>query len=129
MSIEMDSDEHQRINSMQRARVHAAAAVNAEDASIWRWFSGLLEERRIRWRYMFDNWVVNVDRTHVATERTFYDAIRVAKDEADQCGLGQSYDRSRTLRTRSGASMPGARISRVRDEIVSKTDDDSGSPA
>lgn len=92
------------MDAMQRVRVNAAAAANAEDASVWRWFSALLEERRIRWRYMFDSWVVNVDRTHVATERTFYDAIRAAKDEADRSGFGQSAERSRTRRTRSDAS-------------------------
>ncbi len=78
---------------MQRTRFAAAAAANAEDASIWRWFSALLEERRIRWRYMFDSWVVNVDRTRVASELTFYDAIRAAKEEAEQRGLGRPDER------------------------------------
>lgn len=79
---------------MQRTRFNAAAAANAEDASIWRWFSALLEERRIRWRYMFDSWVVSVDRTRVASELTFYDAIRAAKEEAEQRGLGRSDEMS-----------------------------------
>jgi hypothetical protein len=74
---------------MQQARRDAAAAANAEDASIWRWFSALLEERRIRWRFAFDRWVVTVDRVQVASEPTFYDAIRAAKDEAWQRGIGQ----------------------------------------
>lgn len=91
------------MDSMQRVRINAAAAVNAEDASVWRWFSALLEERRIRWRFVFDSWVVNVDRTHVATEGTFYDAVRAAKDEADRRGLGRSYERSRTRQARSEA--------------------------
>jgi hypothetical protein len=99
----MGSSERNPMDPMQRVRVNAAAAVNAEDASVWRWFSELLEERRIRWRYMFDRWVVNVDRTRVATERTFYDAIRAAKDEVDRRGLGRSSERSRTRRARSGA--------------------------
>lgn len=99
----MGSGERNAMDAMQRVRVNAAAAVNAEDASVWRWFSALLEERRIRWRYMFDSWIVNVDRTRVASERTFYDAIRAAKDEADRRGLGRSSERSRTHRTRSGA--------------------------
>jgi hypothetical protein len=73
---------------MQHIRSEAAAAVNAVDASIWRWFSALLEERRIRWRYAFDNWTVSVDRRHVATERSFDDAIRVAKDVSGQLGIG-----------------------------------------
>lgn len=101
----MGSSERNPMDAMQRVRADAAAAVNAEDASVWRWFSALLEERRIRWRYMFDSWIVNVDRTCVATERTFYDAIRAAKDEADRRGLGQSSERSRARRTRSDASQ------------------------
>lgn len=76
------------MGAMKRVRFDAAVAANAEDASIWRWFSALLEERRIRWRYMFDNWVVNVDRAHVATEKNFDDAIRAAKVAAEQLGLG-----------------------------------------
>ena len=59
------------MDAMQRARFDAAAVANAEDASVWRWFSALLEERRIRWRYTFDNWVISVDRMRVATEPTF----------------------------------------------------------
>nr|WP_244109099.1 hypothetical protein [Burkholderia anthina] len=78
------------MGAMERVRLDAAAAANAEDASIWRWFSALLEERRIRWRYMFDSWVVNVDRAHVATEQNFDDAIRAAKLAAERLGLGSA---------------------------------------
>ncbi|WP_241021607.1 hypothetical protein [Burkholderia sp. Ac-20353] len=78
------------MGAMERVRLDAAAAANAEDASIWRWFSALLEERRIRWRYMFDRWVVNVDRTHVATEENFDAAIRAAKNAAERQGLGSA---------------------------------------
>ncbi|MFT0171467.1 hypothetical protein ACLKMY_21055 [Paraburkholderia mimosarum] len=72
-----------------RARADAAVAVNAEDASAWRWFSALLEERRIRWRFVSKNWLIHVDKRHVATEPTFYDAIRAARNEADERGLGR----------------------------------------
>jgi hypothetical protein len=77
------------MDAMQRARFDAAAVANAEDASVWRWFSVLLEERRIRWRYTFDNWVISVDRMRVATEPTFDGAIRAAKDEAELRKVGQ----------------------------------------
>lgn len=77
------------MNAMQQARLDAAAAANAQDAALWRWFSALLEERRIRWRYTFDSWVVSVDRARVASEPTFDGAIRAAKDEADLRGVGQ----------------------------------------
>lgn len=76
------------IDATRRARRDAAVAANAEDASMWRWFSALLEERRIRWRFSLHNWIVHVDRMQVATEPTFYEAIRAAKEEADQLGLG-----------------------------------------
>ena len=73
---------------MQQIRIDAAATANAIDASIWRWFSVLLEERRIKWRYAFDCWVINVDRMQVAKESTFDGAIRAAKREAEMQGLG-----------------------------------------
>ena len=79
------------MNAMQRARSEAAAQANADDASVWRWFSALLEERRIRWHYTFDSWIVSVDRTHVASESTFDGAIRAAKYEAEMRGVGQSH--------------------------------------
>jgi hypothetical protein len=73
---------------MQQVRFDAAAAANAEDASIWRWFAELLEERRIRWRFQFDCWQVSVDRVNVATAGTFDRAIRQAKATAEKLGLG-----------------------------------------
>jgi hypothetical protein len=75
-------------DTVSRARLEAAAAANAEDASVWRWFSAMLEERRIRWRFAFDTWAVQVDKRHTATKPTFYEAIRAAKDEAQELGIG-----------------------------------------
>jgi len=76
------------MDAMQRVRIETAAVANADDAALWRRFSAILEERRIRWRYCFDNWIVNVDRTHVATESSFDRAIRAAKEAAESRGLG-----------------------------------------
>ena len=73
---------------MQQARHEAASAANAEDASVWRWFAYLLEDRRIRWRWQFNSWLVHVDRTHVATESTFDRAIREAKAATEMRELG-----------------------------------------
>lgn len=73
---------------MQQARRDAASAANAEDASVWRWFAYLLEERRIRWRWQFNSWLVHIDRVHVATESTFDCAIREAKVAAEVRGIG-----------------------------------------
>ncbi|MEC5406551.1 hypothetical protein VOM14_13425 [Paraburkholderia sp. MPAMCS5] len=92
------------MDAMQRARLDAAAAANAEDASVWRWLSALLEERRVRWRFMFGSWVVHVDRAHVASEPTFYDAIRAAKNASELCGLGLCYEPSPSRRLPSGSS-------------------------
>ncbi|MBJ9967110.1 hypothetical protein I7824_22395 [Burkholderia seminalis] len=76
------------MDAMQQIRIEAAAMANADDAAVWRWFSALLEERRIRWRFMFDNWIVSVDRTQVATESSFDRAIRAAKETAENRGIG-----------------------------------------
>ncbi|AMR82450.1 hypothetical protein A2G96_30290 [Cupriavidus nantongensis] len=83
------------MDAMQRNRDEAAALANAEDASVWRWFSALLEDRRVRWRYMFGYWIVCVDRMRVASELTFYDAIRVAKDVAEHRVTGEKRQRVR----------------------------------
>ena len=63
-------------------RQSAANAANAEDADIWRWFAGLVEERRIRWCFADGRWLVSVDHRHVATDENFDDAIRSAKERA-----------------------------------------------
>lgn len=76
------------MDAMQQARIEAAAQANAADAALWRWFAVMLEERRIKWRYCFNNWIVNVDRRCVASEDSFDRAIRVAKDNAERRGLG-----------------------------------------
>jgi hypothetical protein len=76
------------MDTMQRERNLAAAAANADDASVWRWLSALLEERRIKWRYSFNTWVVTVDRRQTATACSFDSAIRLAKIAAEERGAG-----------------------------------------
>ena len=49
----------------------AAASANAEDAALWRWFSALFEDRRIRWCQCHSGWLVSVDHRHVATADSF----------------------------------------------------------
>lgn len=70
------------------ARTCAATRANAEDAAVWRWFAALLDDRRIRWRFVYNDWIVHVDRRRVATEPSFYDAIRAAKEHAERIGVG-----------------------------------------
>jgi len=76
------------MKEMQQIRQEAASVANAEDASIWRWLSALVEERRIRWCCSGESWLVSVDHRHVATESNFDRAIRQAKATADRRGLG-----------------------------------------
>ena len=83
------------MDSMQRMRYEAALVANGEDASLWRWFSYLLEERRIRLRFHFGSWLVSVDRVHVATARTFDCAVRQAKVVAQERGLGWLHESPR----------------------------------
>jgi hypothetical protein len=66
-------------SEMGNARALAASLANAEDASVWRWFALLLEERRIRWCCSGDRWLVSVDNRHVATDDSFDNAIRIAR--------------------------------------------------
>lgn len=64
-------------------RERAANAANAEDAELWRWFSCLVEERRLRWCCSERGWLVSVDNRHVATATSFDDAMREAMDRAN----------------------------------------------
>ena len=61
----------------------AAASANQEDAAIWRWFSVLFEDRRIRWCLSGTQWLVSVDNKHVATAESFDAAIRSAKSNTE----------------------------------------------
>lgn len=63
----------------KQVRQSAANAANADDADIWRWFAGLIEERRIRWCLADGRWLVSVDHRHVATDQNFDHAIRTAR--------------------------------------------------
>ena len=88
------------LNDMGHARAAAALAANAEDASIWRWFALLLEERRIRWCCSSDRWLVSVDNRHVATDSSFDKAIRTARGNAE--GITPTLSR-RAVRSRRAA--------------------------
>ena len=65
------------------ARLQGLAIANAEDASLWRWFSLMLQDARIRWCVAHGNWLVSVNHRHVATEASFDEAIRAAKARLD----------------------------------------------
>ena len=63
-------------------RESSANAANAEDADVWRWFAGLVEERPIRWCLAGGRWLVSVDHRHVATDGNFDHAIGAAKQRS-----------------------------------------------
>jgi hypothetical protein len=66
-------------------RLTAAVSANKEDADLWRMFSSLCEERRIRWCDSARGWLVSIDNRHLATESSFDQAIRHAIARF-QCG-------------------------------------------
>jgi hypothetical protein len=61
-------------------RLVAAKTANEDDASLWRWFSMLYDDGRIRWCKSAHGWLVSVDHKHLSTEPDFDMAIRVARD-------------------------------------------------
>ncbi|WP_250504236.1 hypothetical protein [Caballeronia sp. AZ7_KS35] len=86
----------------QHIRQKAANAANAEDADIWRWLASLVEERRIRWCCADGSWLVSVDHRHIATEKSFDDAIRAAK----RCDLRVGDETSRKAFPRRRIGSP-----------------------
>ncbi|MDR5784665.1 hypothetical protein QCE63_35335 [Caballeronia sp. LZ065] len=63
---------------MKHVRREARLRADQEDAVLWRWFSGLFEEGRLRWCRAAGGWLVSVDHRHVATHKDFDAAIRTA---------------------------------------------------
>ncbi|GJH25427.1 hypothetical protein [Caballeronia novacaledonica] len=61
-------------------RSDAAKLADKEDATLWRWFSELYDEGRIRWCRSAQGWLVSVDHKHLATEPDFDTAIRVSRE-------------------------------------------------
>jgi hypothetical protein len=66
------------MTNFELRRLMAAASANQEDADLWRVFSNLYEERRIRWCNSARGWFVSIDNRHLATESSFDSAIRLA---------------------------------------------------
>lgn len=67
------------IDSVRR---DAAMLANSEDAELWRWFSELLEDRRLRYCNANGVWLVTVDHRHCGTGATFDCAVRQAKERS-----------------------------------------------
>jgi hypothetical protein len=90
------------------ARTGATTRANAEDVAEWRWFAALLDDRRIRWRFAFNHWIGHVDRRRVATEPSFYDAIRSAKEPNTAAEQSVATIRQ-ILASRNGRGTPASR--------------------
>ncbi|WP_241018894.1 hypothetical protein [Paraburkholderia sp. Tr-20389] len=71
------------MNPIDIVRLQGLAVANTEDASLWRWFSLLLQDSRIRWCLAHGNWLVSIDHRHMATEPSFDEAMRAAKARFD----------------------------------------------
>jgi hypothetical protein len=72
------------LNPIDIARLQGLAFANAEDATLWRWLSLMLQDARIRWCMAHGSWLVSVDHRHMATRSTFDEAIREAKAKFDE---------------------------------------------
>ena len=75
------------LNPIDTVRLKGLAVANTDDASLWRWFSLLLQDSRIRWCLAHGNWLVSIDHRHMATEASFDEAIRAAKARFDRPSL------------------------------------------
>jgi len=64
--------------TQHRIREDAVRWTDKDDATLWRWFSLMYDEGRIRWCRSSDGWLVTVDQKHLATEEDFDTAIRLA---------------------------------------------------
>jgi hypothetical protein len=97
------------LNPIDISRLRGIAAANEDDATLWRWFSLMFEDSRIRWCFARDRWLVSVDHRHVATEASFDEAIRAARDrfDADWESADGSFARNRTRRRPARSSHQG----------------------
>lgn len=66
------------LRPIHNSRLQGRAIANAEDAELWRWFSLLVHDSRIRWIHAHEGWLVSIDHRHVATESSFDEAMRSA---------------------------------------------------
>jgi hypothetical protein len=66
------------IDKLRMTRLAGAAQANLEDAVLWRWYSDMMEDRRIVAKPTNGKWVVKVDREECAGSVSFDTAIRKA---------------------------------------------------
>ncbi|AYQ43878.1 MULTISPECIES: hypothetical protein [Burkholderia cepacia complex] len=80
-------------------RTQAARIADSDDAAARRWFSSLMDERRVRWCQSTDRRLVSVDHPHIATEPSVGSETRFAKQAAERQHTPQPDGIQRARRT------------------------------
>lgn len=66
------------MQTIELARLRAAATAQGLDARIWRWYSDQVEERTVECRYLSDAWSIRIAGRELARDGSFEVAIRSA---------------------------------------------------
>ena len=77
---------------LQMARLRAAERANLDDARIWRWYSDLMEDRRVSCCWKNNCWVIGIDGCDVACSLSFDSALRSAYRDCCIHYEGVSFD-------------------------------------
>jgi hypothetical protein len=64
--------------SLEMARLRAAATAQGQDARIWRWYADHMEDYRLDCRRYQDIWSIRVAGRELARDRSFDAAVRAA---------------------------------------------------
>ncbi|CAB3804682.1 hypothetical protein [Paraburkholderia fynbosensis] len=59
-------------------RLKACVRANSDDAAVWRWYSDMMEDRRIECLCVNGNWAVKLDGREIAADRSFDRAARLS---------------------------------------------------
>ena len=65
-------------------RLSAEATANRDDASLWRWYADLVEDRRIAFTCKANVWTITLDGTSSVSQRSFDSAVREARDSHER---------------------------------------------
>jgi len=68
---------HESTN-LQLIRMRAVAMANGQDASLWRWFSDQMEDRRLSCERFCESWSIRWGGRELASDRSFDAAVRTA---------------------------------------------------
>jgi hypothetical protein len=72
-------------------RLSAEATANRDDASLWRWYADLVEDRRISFTCKANVWTIIVDGAWSVSQGSFDSAVREAHERHERkCFAGQA---------------------------------------